>query len=86
MYIDNPTQSITADQLTIYDAKAPTSTGGIFMVKNAAAIQITNSLFQRFGPGSYGTFLYSTCTTLDLLIEDSVLMCYDNPYTYSTDL
>lgn len=56
------------------------------MISNAALISISSSTFQRFGPGSYGTFMYSTCTTLDLLIQNSVLKCYDNAYTYSTDL
>lgn len=53
---------------------------------NVGNVVIQNSRFQRFGPGSYGTFMFSTCSTLNLLIEDSVLMCYDSPANYNTNI
>ena len=60
MYIDNPNQSVVITGTTATTISAPTSTGGVFMIKQATAVSITSSSsFIGFGPGSYGTFMYS---------------------------
>ena len=59
MYVDNVDQSLSISQMTVYDCKALTSTGGVFMFVNVKTVTISNSRYQRFGPGSFGTFMYT---------------------------
>lgn len=69
-----------------YDIKSKEE-GGVFMFKNVNTVLMnTNSEFVRLGPSSFGMFMYSLCTTLDLTIEDTKVQCKNNNYVYATDL
>jgi hypothetical protein len=86
MYVDNVNQAIVVTSMLAYDISAPLGTGGVFMFVNVGGVTISGSTFQRIGPGSYGQLIYSACTTLTLSLSSSVLKCYNNAYTYSTNL
>lgn len=54
------------------------------MFSLAKTVTLQTCTFQRFGPGGYGTFIFSQAPTLDLTIADSIVKCYDNPPDYAT--
>ena len=56
------------------------------MFENVKDVELISVTAQRFGPGLYGSFLYSTCTTIDLKMTGSVLKCYDNAFNYNTQI
>ena len=83
--------------MKLYDAKSD-GEGGVFMFEDVNTVTIgknttTNSVseFHRIGPvstsnRSFGSFMYSICTTLDLTITDTILKCKDIAFIYATDL
>ena len=68
MYVDNTVYNLQISTLIANDIKAK-DTGGVFMFENVNTVNIdTNSQFQRLGPSSFGSLIYSINPTLDLTI------------------
>ena len=69
MYVDNPGQSVNAGDFSVTDSQAGVS-GGVFYLNQAVLVNInkvtTGSTFSKFLAPSFGSFLYSVATTLNL--------------------
>ena len=49
-------------------------------VKN---VVFTTCTFEKFGPGGFGTFLYSVAPTLALTMDQSIVRCYTAAPVYA---
>ena len=86
MYVDNSVQNLQISTLIANDIKAK-DTGGAFMFENINTVNIdTNSQFQRLGPSSFGSLIYSINPTLDLTIASTTVKCKDLAFNYASDL
>jgi hypothetical protein len=56
------------------------------MMVKVKDVTFDTCIFERFGPGYYGTFLYANNTALNLVITDSTVKCYSTAAVYNTDV
>ncbi len=80
MYIDNIEQSVTANNVQVTNSFSFTSNGGVFYVKNSAAITIsesvsTKSYYQTLNAPDKGSFMYSESTSMVLAISGTDVEC-----------
>lgn len=86
MYVNNDNYNLVINTMTAYDIKAG-DTGGVFMFEKIKTVTIAQqSVFERFGPGSYGTFMYSLWNTLELILRESTFKCLSSAPTYTTHI
>ena len=90
MYLDNPSQTIIASDAGVTRSEALTGSGGVFYVKQAKAITITEGLgtseYIEFRAPGEGSFMYSESAGLDLSLARTLFKCQLPALDYSGDI
>jgi hypothetical protein len=92
LYVDNPLQSILANNVKVTDSKTLLGDGGVYYVKNSASITLsettpTKSYYKTIHALSKGSFMYSDAPSMILSISDTDIECSTvaiNTATFST--
>ena len=71
-YIDHDELDINMNtDIQVTDSEARSTYGGVFYINNVNEVVIIGNTYQNFESNTYGSFLYSTATNLELTIEDN---------------